>query len=325
MFYLLQKDLRFQIFVLVALSGLFFFQLFALPVSFCSPDSFLPYTQSIGQWVNTYPLSARIVILFLFALQQVMLFVYFKRSKFDEQTSLLPCAALTLFTVAGGPAAVCSPIFIANTVMTALLLLIDDSGRGHQKSRVLVAGILVGAATFFDLSLFLLAAAFLFILLTNRFNSISDIFVVIIGILIPYIYIAAYSFFVGSLPQDFDTFTQAHLTFPLLTGTQPSIVAVVSAIVGVLLLIYLFIRLKIRFDYKLIVVRKRFVNIHILFVVLVGVMLLTNLPFPASACYLSVPLAIYLASYAPSRRLTITKEVVLTLFLTAAVLLEMGV
>ena len=325
MFYLLQKDLRFQIFVLVALSGLFCYQLFALPVTFCSPDSFLPYAQSIGKWVNTYPLSARIAILFLFALQQVMLFVYFKRSKFDEQTSLLPCAALTLFTVAGGPAAVCSPIFIANTVMTALLLLIDDSGRGHQKSRVLVAGILVGAATFFDLSLFLLAAAFLFILLTNRFNSISDIFVVITGILIPYIYIAAYSFFVGSLPQDFDTFTQAHLNFPLLTGTQPSIVAVISAIVGSLLLVYIFVRLKIRFDYKLIVVRKRFINIHILFFVLVGVLLLTNLPFPASACYLSLPLSLYLASYAPSRRLTITKEVVLTLFLTAAVLLEMGV
>jgi hypothetical protein len=325
MFYLLQKDLRFQIFVLVALSGLFCYQLFALPVTFCSPDSFLPYAQSIGKWVNTYPLSARIAILFLFALQQVMLFVYFKRSKFDEQTSLLPCAALTLFTVAGGPAAVCSPIFIANTVMTALLLLIDDSGRGHQKSRVLVAGILVGAATFFDLSLFLLAAAFLFILLTNRFNSISDIFVVITGILIPYIYIAACSFFVGSLPQDFDTFTQAHLNFPLLTGTQPSIVAVISAIVGSLLLVYIFVRLKIRFDYKLIVVRKRFINIHILFFVLVGVLLLTNLPFPASACYLSLPLSLYLASYAPSRRLTITKEVVLTLFLTAAVLLEMGV
>ena len=62
-----------------------------------------------------------------------------------------------------------------------------------------------------------------------------------------------------------------------------------------------------------------------MFVILIGVMMTTNLPFPISANYLSVPLSIYLASYAPSRRLTITKEVVLTLFLTASILLGMGV
>lgn len=325
MFYLLQKDLRFQIFVLVVLSGLFCYQLFALPVAFCSPDSFLPYTQTLRQWVLANPLAARIVTLLLFALQQFQLFSYFKRSKFDDQTSLLPCAALALFTVAGGPAVICSPVLIANTVLTSLLLLIDDSSHSHQKSKVLLAGILIGIATFFDLSLFLLTAAFLLFLITNRFNSISDIFVHIIGILIPYIYSIAHSFFVESLPQDFATFIQAGLTFPLLTETHPSIVAIISAAVVVLLLIYIFVRLKIHFDYKLIVVRRRFINIHILFVVLVGVVLLTNLPFPASAAYLSVPLSIYLASYAPSRRLTITKEVVFTLFLTAEILLGMGV
>ena len=51
----------------------------------------------------------------------------------------------------------------------------------------------------------------------------------------------------------------------------------------------------------------------------------TNLPFPESVSYLSVPLAIYLAAYAPSRRLTITKEVVFTVLLTAIILLGMGV
>lgn len=325
MFYLLQKELRFQIFILVVLAGLFCYQLFALPISFCFPDSFLPYAQPLGKWVSAYPIAVKIVILLLFATQQMMFFAYFKWSKFDEQTSLLPCAALALFTVAGGPSAVCSPVMIANTVIACLLLLIANTERGHQKSKVLLAGILIGIASFFDLSIFLLLAAVLFILLTNRFNSISDIFVTLIGILIPYIYGIAYSFFTGSLPQDFAAYSQVHLTFPLLTRTQPSIVAIISAVIGAVLLIYIFIQLKIRFDYKLIVVRKRFINTHILFVFLVGVILLTNLPFPVSSCYLSIPLSIYLASYAPSRRLSITREVVLTLFLTAAVLLEMGV
>ena len=325
MFYLLQKDLRFQIFILAVLAGLFCYQLFVLPVAFCSPDTFLPYTQSLGKWVSVHPLPARIGILLLFVLQQVMLFLYFKRSKFGEQTSLLPCAALSLFAVAGGPSAVCSPVLIANTILAGLLLLISDSERGHQKSRVLFSGILMGVATFFDPSLFLLPVGFLFILLTNRFNSVSDIFVTLIGILIPYIYSTAHSFFAGSLPQHFDALSQARLTFPLLTEAQLSVVAAVSGAVAGVLLIYILVRLKIRFDYKLIVVRKRFINIHILFLVLVGVMLLTNLPFPVSTSYLAIPLSIYLASSAPSRRLTITKEVVLTLLLTATILLGMGV
>lgn len=325
MFYLLQKSLRFQIFVLVVLAGLFCYQLFAMPVSFCAPDSFLPYTQSLGQWVLGNPMAAKIGILLLFFLQQVLLFLHFKRSKFDEQTSLLPCAALTLFAIAGGPAAVSSPVLISNVVVTGLLLLSDDSDQRHLKSKVLTAGILMGIATFFDLALFLIPLAFLFILLTNRLNTVSDIFVTLIGMLIPYIYCFAFFFFSDDLPHLQDAITHTNLSFPLFTATHPTLISLISIGVAVLLLIYILVRLKIRFDYKLIIVRKRFVNTHIMFVILIGVMMTTNLPFPISANYLSVPLSIYLASYAPSRRLTITKEVVLTLFLTASILLGMGV
>lgn len=325
MFYLLQKNLRFQIFIMVVLTGLFCYQLFALPIALCSPDSFLPYTQSLGQWVSCNPTAAKIGVLLLVALQQVLLFFHFKRSKFDEQTSLLPCAAMMVFTIAGGTAALCSPVLIANVILTSLLLLSDDSDHRHQKSKVLLAGILLGVATFFDLALLIIPLALLFILLTNRFNTFSDIFVTLIGMVIPYIYCLAYFFFADSTPLLFDSFTHIHFNFPIFTVTHLSVVSLISAGTGALLLIYILVKLKIRFDYKLIVVRKRFVNTHILFVFLIGVLLLTNLPFPISATYLAVPLSIYLAAYAPSRRLTITKEVVLTVFLTAAILLGMGV
>ena len=325
MFYLLQKNLRFQIFVMVALAGLFCYQLFAMPVAVCFPDSFLPLSRSLGQWMMQNPLTLNLGIVFLFSLQLVFLFLYFKRNKFDEQTSLLPCASLALFAIAGGPAAICSPVLIANFILASLLLLSDDSDHRNQKGRVLLSGILIGIASFFDITLFLIAVAFLFILLTNRFNSVRDIFVTLIGIVIPYIYCFAYFFFVDDFPRFLESFSRIHLGFPLFTDTHPSVVTLISAGVGVILFIYILVKLKIRFDYKLIVVRKRFVNTHILFVILIAIFLMTNLPFPESVNYLSVPLAIYLAAYAPSRRLTVTKEVVLTLFLTTAVLIWMGI
>lgn len=325
MFYLLQKNLRFQIFVLVALAALFCYQLFALPVAVCPTDSFLPLSQSLGQWIMQNPLAAKTGIMFLFALQQVMLFLYYKRSKFDEQTSLLPCAALTVFAIAGGPTALFSPVLIANFVLTSILLFSDDSDHRNQKGRVLLSGILIGIATFFDTALFLIAVAFLFMLLNSRFNTISDLFVTLIGMAIPYIYCFACFFFVDDFPRLLDSITRVHFDFPLFTGTHPSVVSLISAVVAAIILIYVLVKLKIRFDYKLIVVRKRFANTHILFATLIGVLLMTNLPFPESVSYLSVPLAIYLAAYAPSRRLTITKEVVFTVLLTAIILLGMGV
>ena len=325
MFYLLQKNLRFQIFVMFALAGLFCYQLLVLPVDVRFPDSFLPLSQSLGQWMMQNPLTLKLGIVLIFALQSIFLFLYFKRNKFDEQTSLLPCAALAVFAIAGGSAAICSPVLIANFILTSLLLLSDDSDHKHQKGRVLLSGILIGIASFFDITLFLIAAAFLFILLTNRFNSINDIFVTLIGIAIPYIYCFAYFFFVDEFPRFLDSFTHIHLVFPLFTDTHPSVVTLISVGIGIILFIYILVKLKIRFDYKLIVVRKRFVNTHILFVILAGVILLTNIPFPVSVNYMAVPLSIYLAAYAPSRRLSITKEVVLTVFLTATVLVWMGI
>ena len=186
-----------------------------------------------------------------------------------------------------------------------------------------MAGALVGIASLYDLTLLLLAVAVILILVTNRLNTLTDIFVALIGILVPYIYVAAYHFFVGNLTNYLASFSSISLQFPLLAA-RPSIVSVVCIVVCFVLLIFILVKLKVRFDYKLIVIRKRFGNIHLLFIVSAAILFLTNLPFPQSLGYLFVPIALYLAAYAPSRRFSITKEVVLTLFITAITLIGIG-
>ena len=324
MFYLLQKDLRFQIFVLLALTGLFFFQLFATPVFFCLYDSDLPYALSLDEWVSLHQTSARIGILALYLIQQFLLFSYFKKNRFADNETLIPCIALAAFMVAGGIANHCTPVIIANTAIVGSLILCDDSESRHQKSRLMVAGALIGIASLYDLSLLLLSVAVILILVTNRLNTLSDIFVVLIGILVPYIYVAAYHFFVGNLTVYFASFTHLASQFPLLTTVRPSIVSIICIGICLMLLVFILIKLKVRFDYKLIVIRKRFGNIHFLFVVTTAIMLLTDIRFPQSLGCLFVPIALYIAAYAPSRRFSISKEVVLTLFFTSITLIGLG-
>ena len=323
MFYLLQKDLRFQIFILLALTGLFCFQLFASHVSFCQYDPALPYALSLDEWAAQHQASARIGILVLYVLQQFLLYNYFKTNRFADNETLIPCIALAAFMVASGSAANCTPVYIANAAAIGLLRLSDDSESRHLKSRLLMAGALVGIASLYDLTLLLLAVTVILILVTNRLNTLTDIFVALIGILVPYIYVAAYHFFVGNLMDYLASFARLSLHFPLLAA-RPSIVSIVCIVVCIALLIFILVKLKVRFDYKLIIIRKRFGNIHFLFIVSAAILFLTNLPFPQSLGYLFVPIALYLAAYAPSRRFSTTKEVVLTLFLTAITLIGIG-
>lgn len=323
MFYLLQKDLRFQIFVLLALTGLFCFQLFATPVSFCMYDTALPYALSLDEWTAFHPSAARIGILTLYGVQQLLLYSYFKRNRFADNETLIPCIALAAFLVVSGTATHCTPVLIANTAAIGMLRLSDDSESRHLKSRLLLAGTLIGIVSLYDISLLLLAVAVILILVTNRLNTLKDIFVALIGILIPYIYVVAYHFFVGNMSDYLSSFTHLSFQFPLFSS-RPSIVAIICIIVCIALLIYILVKLKIRFDYKLIVVRKRFGNIHFLFIVSAAVLFLTNLPYPQSLGYLFIPISLYLAAYAPSRRFSISKEVVLTLFFTAITLIGIG-
>ena len=323
MFYLLQKDLRFQIFVLLALTGLFCLQLFAAPVAFCLYDPALPYALSLDEWMAQNQTVAQIGILVLYVLQQLIIYNYFKKNRFADDETLIPCIALAAFMVVGGTATHCTPVFIANTAIIGLLRLSDDSESRHLKSRLLVAGALVGIASLYDITLLLLAVAVILILVTNRLNNLTDIFVALIGILVPYIYVVAYHFFVGNLTDYLASFSSISLQFPLF-ATRPSLVSIVCIVVCIALLIFILLKLKVRFDYKLIVIRKRFGNIHFLFIVSAAILFLTNLPFPQSLGYLFVPIALYIAAYAPSRRFSISKEVVLTLFLTAITLIGIG-
>ena len=323
MFYLLQKDLRFQIFVLLALTGLFCYQLFAAPVAFCLYDPALPYALSLDEWTVQHQTGARIGMLVLYIIQQLLLYTYFKENRFADNETLIPCIAWAAFMVVSGTATNCTPVFIANAAAIGLLRLSDDSESRHLKSRLLVAGALVGIASLYDITLLLLAVAVILILVTNRLNTLTDIFVALIGILVPYIYVAAYHFFVGNLTDYLASFSAISLQFPLFAA-RPSIVSIVCMVVCIALLIFILVRLKVRFDYKLIIIRKRFGNIHFLFIVSAAILFLSNLPFPHSLGYLFVPIALYIAAYAPSRRFSISKEVVLTLLLTAITLIGIG-
>lgn len=324
MFYILQKNFQFQILVLAILLGIFGFQLFTGSVGYTGYDEFLPYSASFSAFATAHQGGAKAIFLGIFLIQQLFLFLSFKRNRFADRSSLLPCIALTAFYVGGNIATHCTPAILVNLATTIILLLGDDTSQRHIRSKVLVAGMLIGIVSLYDLNAIVLLVPYALILLTNRLNKAKDIVIAVIGVLVPYLYVMAFHFFRGDLLPYLHTFTSIHLSFPLFTATHLTIVQLVATLVMALLIIYIVIRLKIRYDHKVILIRKRFLSIIFLFIATTAMLLLSNTAFPFSFRYLFIPLAFFTASYMQSNRFSILKELVMVLLFVSITLVGMA-
>ena len=82
----------------------------------------------------------------------------------------------------------------------------------------------------------------------------------------------------------------------------------------VLLVTYLIIQLKLFYDNKLIVLRKRLVTIHLLLFVLVAVLLLSGLPLQQGFLYLTFPIVMYFSMITQYRSRIVFHDILILAF-----------
>lgn len=317
MFYLLRKAHLLQLIVgVLALLGCGV-MIFIKPLDVSLLNNSLPCSMALLQWTMSHPIGTQFLALIFLLLQGAMLFHYVRTCGFLDEENALSILFFCAFLLGMGIFLPLTPAWFTNTATLAVLNLSNRAFSSNSKTPLLLAGIVLGTATLFDLAALLLLVFFILYVLIHQIDKLRDLLATLCGVLTPYLYLLAYHYFVGSLPTYLHSFSQLHLHFPLFTQTHYSLYALIAMPLGLLLTVYVMFRLKVLYSNKLIIIRRRFLLLCILFCFNLAMVLTSNVTFPLSLYYLIIPITVFTISFIPARNFAISSEILLAL-LTAS-------
>lgn len=293
MFYLLNKKYSLQVVLLLALLGLSGYRIFTAMELFQAGGQMFVYRALYPVW-QAHPLHYRIVAMALLLLETALLQTYYRINSFQEGKSCMPSVFLLAFLNLTGGVEVFSPVMF--TVVFCTVLLIMSSGNVREspfRSSVFFSGVWAGLALLFDPVAVGLVVFAVLALTSNQFAAFKDVLIFLLGFLTALLYVFAYYFMSGGLPQLSCMLSQyPYFGFFRVPGVW-SAANVVRAVYCSLLAVYLIIALKLFFDNKLIVLRKRLVSVHFLLMVGIFMMLFSMYGFKMASGYVFLPFALY--------------------------------
>lgn len=317
MFYLLRKAHLLQLIVGVIALLWCGVMIFIKPLDVSLLNNSLPCSVALSQWMTAHPVGTQFWVLLLLLLQGAMLFHYVRTCGFLDEENALSILFFCAFSLGMGIFLPLTPAWFTNTATLAVLNLSNRALSSNSKAPLLLAGIVLGIATLFDLTALLLLVFFILYVLIHQIDKLRDLLATLCGVLTPYLYLLAHHYFANSLPTYLHSFSQLHLHFPLFTQTHYSLYALIAMPLGLLLTVYVMFRLKVLYSNKLIIIRRRFLLLCILFCFNLAMVLTSNVTFPLSLYYLIIPITVFTISFIPARNFAISSEILLAL-LTAS-------
>ena len=317
MFYLLRKAHLLQLIVGVIALLWCGVMIFIKPLDVSLLNNSLPCSVALMQWTMSHPVGTQFWVLLLLLLQGAMLFHYVRTCGFLDEENALSILFFCAFLLGMGIFLPLTPAWFTNTATLAVLNLSNRALSSNSKTPLLLAGIVLGIATLFDLTALLLLVFFILYVLIHQIDKLRDLLATLCGVLTPYLYLLAHHYFANSLPTYLHSFSQFHLNFPLFTQTHYSLYTLIALPLSLLLTVYVMFRLKVLYSNKLIIIRRRFLLLCILFCFNLAMVLTTNVPFPLSLYYLLIPITVFTISFIPVRNFAISSEILLAL-LTAS-------
>src|SRR5574344_842717 len=207
MFYFISKYKVSQIVIIVLSIGIMVFQLFSNVPALMQFDAHLSYSQSLAEAIIKYPIVTGCVVLVMVLLQIVLLWRYFKKNHFTDNRTFLPIFWFCLLLVGGNFLLPLTPAFITLFTINLLFMLNGNYNSGAVKNQVLLSGILIGIASLYDLAAIWLLLYVILSVVANRFDKFKEIVITFIGLILPYIYVAAFHYIVGDISNVIDSYS----------------------------------------------------------------------------------------------------------------------
>lgn len=262
-------------------------------MTLCPPDGQGVLYAPLHAWLAASPLAMRVIASLLLLLSLLLLQRYFQISKFYENKTWMPLVFLLGLLLCGRFLELFSPVWFTLPTLAAILLFnTRDASEQPVKNRVFSSGIMVGLCTLVDpysvwILLFIVMA-----LLANRFTKFKEIVILICGFELVYAYVFAVGFLTGTTPAIVHSIKHVAYFEIIRHVGSLKVLDYVLALVILLGFFYMVAVLTRYFDTKLIVLRKRFLTIIFLFVVMLVALLFSQYVFRPALIYLVLPLTL---------------------------------
>lgn len=252
----------------------------------------LLYQKIAPIWENS-TMGCKIVAMLMILLEILFVQRFYSLNKFSDNQTFMPSVMFLAFLNVSGMLTVFTPAWFTVFILTFLLLYnLRDNNEKPVKNRILASGALIALATLLDFHSVWLVFFLICALAANRFSKFKDVLILFAGALLVYVYVFTFHFLRGSMHEW--SLSYAHYQFFELIKSIPSLKVLDYVLMGYLLVstIYVVTLLKLFYDNKLIILRKRFVTIVLLTIASVAMVLFTSLNFRLGLAYLLIPMTL---------------------------------
>lgn len=249
--------------------------------------------------------------------QLVSIFIYVSKSGIGDSSNLMPAWWFLLTAAAGGYTHEMSPIWLTNICFSLVILLNLDSDSNSTKGKDWLSGVITALATLFYYPAFLMVLFVIISLTINRFNKTKDIALFFIGMITLYLYFFCYYFFTDQLSLLFNFLSEISFVSIFsnpLTLDWHDITLLCVTIVSVL---YAIVCLKSHFDNRLIIFRKRLINIHVAFFINILLIVFSPFNFHEALYFLIYPITLYFSMLSQQKDRRALNSILMTGFIIA--------
>ena len=291
-------------------------------LQFIGPTHFLQPLSSTVFWQMLAPLQSHYggmitIISFGLLLQILLTDVYYFRGGFGDNHHLMVCIWFLLILCCGGFVSELSPVWFSNLILAIIISLNFDYDNGNLKSKDLLSGILTGVASLFYPPMLFVAFFVISSLIINRFSKYKDIIVYILGILLVYLYIFCFYFFCNRLPELYQFVTEIRFynTFMMTEMYSWKVMVLIATTVASLL--YAIVVLKIQYDSKTVLLRKRLITIHLITMSTLLLMAFSPFDFHQAVGFLLIPMTLYYSMLSQMKEHPFINDLMMLIFVVA--------
>lgn len=284
--------------------------------------AFVPVSYHSSYWQSLMPIQSHYVAMCLIIavgllIQLLLADVYFFRCGFGDSHHLMVVLWMLLLSCCGGFVSEMSPVWFSNIVLAIIISLNFDYDKGNLKSKDLLSGILTGLGALFYPPMLFVAFFVISSLIINRFSKYKDIIVYFMGIALAFLYTLCFYFLTDRLPELYQLLSEMKLyvSFTMTEAYSWKEFALLAA--AALSLLYSFVILKIQYDNKQVLLRKRLMTIHLIAITSLLMMVFAPFDIHRSMGFLLIPMTLYYAMLSQMKEHPYVNDFMMLIFAVA--------
>lgn len=293
MFYYLNKNTVVQWVLIALLLGWAVFTI-VTEITICPADGQSIFFQYLAAFWTKHPAHLKITAVLLLLLESLLIGHFYSANKFADTKTAIPVVFFLLLMNVGGFVKMMTPAVLTLVLMTLVVMVnTQDENERPVRNRVFTSGLLVGISALIDPVSVICVLFLMMALITHRYSKSKEIAIMLFGLLFVCAYLFSGYFIADKMPLFLDSLKQLSFFGVFKSLKMLDVLDYVFIGYTILLMIYLIIQLKLFYDNRLIVLRKRLVTIHLLMFVMVAVLLISALPLQQGLLYLTFPITMY--------------------------------